>query len=98
MYTKHEVDVLIERKLKKAFKGRKKPKQELRTFEKMEVSGSEDSNQFLDNSDTSSKSDDSWSLVANEGWLDYIKHSRKKIEKHSEMFLTLDQCIKSNFN
>ena len=58
-YTKHEVNVLIENKLKKAFKGRKKRKQELRTFENMKVSGSEESYQSLDNSDTSSKSDDS---------------------------------------
>ena len=42
MYTK-QVNILIEKKLKKAIKGRKKRKQELRTFEKMEVSGSEDS-------------------------------------------------------
>ena len=42
MYTKHEMNVLINKKLKKAFKGRRKYKQELRTFEKMEVSGSKD--------------------------------------------------------
>ena len=58
-YTKHEVNVLIEKQLKKAFKERKKRKQELRTFEKMEVSGSEDSDQSLNNSDASRKSDDS---------------------------------------
>ena len=45
--------------LKKAFKGRKKRKQELHTFEKMEVSGSEDSDQSLDDSNAFSKSDDS---------------------------------------
>ena len=38
-YTKHKVNVLIEKKLKKAFKGRKKSRQELCSFEKMEVSG-----------------------------------------------------------
>ena len=53
------MNVLIEKKLKKAFKGRKKPKKELRTFKKMEVSGSEESDQTLDDSDASSKSDDS---------------------------------------
>ena len=58
-YTKHKVNVLIEKKLKKTFKGRKKRKQELRTFEKMEVSGSEESNQTLDDSNASSKSNDS---------------------------------------
>ena len=58
-YTKHKVNVLIEKMLKKAFKGRKKRKQELRSFEKMDVSGSEEYNQSLDNSDVSSKSDDS---------------------------------------
>ena len=58
-YIKHEVNVLIEKKLKKAFKGRKKrSKQELRTFEKMEVSESEESDQFRDDIDASSKSDD----------------------------------------
>ena len=50
-YTKHKVNVLIEKKLKKAFKGKKKRKQEPRTYEKMEVLGSEDSVQSLDNSD-----------------------------------------------
>ena len=85
-------------KLKKAFKGRKKRKQESRTFEKMEVSGSEDSYQSLNDSDTSSKSDDSWSLSSNEGYLDNIKHSRKKFKTHSETFLILDQCINSKFN
>ena len=57
--TKYKMNVLIEKKLKKPFKGRKKRKQELRTFKKMEVSGSEESGQSLDDSDTSSNSDDS---------------------------------------
>ena len=52
MYTSHSEHL----QGKKAFKGRKKHNQEIRTFEKMEVSGSEESNQSLDNSDTSSKS------------------------------------------
>ena len=59
MYTKHKVNVLIEKKLKKNFKARKKRKHKSRTFEKMEVLGSEESNQSLDNSDVFSKSDDS---------------------------------------
>ena len=58
MSTKHKVNVLIEKKIKKAFKGRKKRKQELRTFEKMDVAGSEESNQSLDDSDACSKNDD----------------------------------------
>ena len=58
-YTKHEVNVLIEKKLKTAFKGRKKHKQEIHAFEKMDISGSEESNQSLDDSDVSSKTDDS---------------------------------------
>ena len=58
-YTKHETNVQIEKMLKRAFKGRKKHKQELRTFEKMEVSGSEMVDQSLDDSDVSSTSDDS---------------------------------------
>ena len=53
------MNVLIEKKLKKVFKGKKKRKHELHTFEKMEVSGSEEFDQSLDNSDTSSKSDNS---------------------------------------
>ena len=73
------MNVLIEKKLKKAFKRRKKGKQELRTFEKIEVSGSEDSDQFLGDSDASSKNDDSWSLGSNESYLNNIKYSRKKI-------------------
>ena len=55
IYTKHEVSVIIEKKLKKAFKERKKRKQKLCTFEKMEVSGSEESDQSLDDSDASNK-------------------------------------------
>ena len=58
-YTKHKVNVLIEKKLKKAFKGRKKRKQELRTFAKMVVSGSEETDQIFDDSYASSESDDS---------------------------------------
>ena len=50
MYTKHEVNILIEKKRKEAFKGRKKRKQELRTFQKMEVLGSEESDQSLNDS------------------------------------------------
>ena len=80
------MNVLIENKLKKVFKGRKKCKQELRTFEKMEVSGSEESDQSLDNSDSSSKSDDSWSLGSNESYWDNIKYSRKWFKKYSEKF------------
>ena len=34
MYTKHEMTVLIEEKLKKAFKGKNECKQDLYTFEK----------------------------------------------------------------
>ena len=58
-YTKYEVNILIEKKLKKTFKGRKKRKQEPHTFVKVEVSGSDDSDQSLDDSDASSKSNDS---------------------------------------
>ena len=47
-YTKHKVNVLIEKELNKAFKGRKKCKQE------MEVSEYEESDQSLDDSDASS--------------------------------------------
>ena len=43
MYTKHEVNVPIERELKRSFKGKRKPKQELHTFEKMHLSGSKKS-------------------------------------------------------
>ena len=50
--------MLIEKKLKKAFKGRKKSTQELHTFEKMDVSESEESNQSVDDGNASSKSDD----------------------------------------
>ena len=59
MNTKQEVNVLIEKRPKRAFKGRKIRKQDLRTFEKMKVSGSEDSDQYLDDSNASSISDDS---------------------------------------
>ena len=59
MHTKYEVNILIDKQRKKAFKGRKKRKQELRTFEKMKFSGSEESDQSLYYSDESSKNDDS---------------------------------------
>ena len=45
------------KKLKKVFKEKKKRKQELHTFEKMDISGYEESDQSIDNSDTSSKID-----------------------------------------
>ena len=38
-YSKHEVNAFNEKKLKKTFKGKKKRKLELHTFEKMDVSG-----------------------------------------------------------
>ena len=89
MYTKHEVNILIEKKRKEAFKGRKKRKQELRTFQKMEVLGSEESDQSLN---------DSWSSGSNKGYLDNIQLSRMILKKNSKTFFTLDQCIYSNFN
>ena len=48
MYTTHEANFLIKKKLKKAFKGRKIYKQELHTFEKMDVSESEKCTQSYD--------------------------------------------------
>ena len=59
MYTKHEVNVFIKKRRKKACKGRKKRNQELRTLEKINISRSEESDQSLEDSDASSKSDDS---------------------------------------
>ena len=56
-YTKHEVNVLI--KLKKDFKGKKKHKQELHTFERIDVSESKESAQAIDVSNLPSKSNDS---------------------------------------
>ena len=53
------MNFLIEKKLKKAFKGEKKDKQDLCTFEKKDVSKSEESTQSLDNNDASSKRNDS---------------------------------------
>ena len=97
MYPKHDLNVLIEKKLKNFFKGRKKRKQELFTFEKMKDSGSEESNQSLKDSDTSSKSDDSWTLGSNKSYLDNIEQSKEKLKKHSKTFSTLDQCINSHF-
>ena len=44
------MNVLIEKKRKKAYKGRKKHKHELRDFEKMEFIVSEEFGQSLDNS------------------------------------------------
>ena len=43
----------------------------------MDVSGSEEFDQSLDDSDASSKSNDSWSLGSNESYLKNIKHIRK---------------------
>ena len=50
----------------------------------MEAPWSEESDQSLDDSDESSKSDDSWSLGSNEGYLDNIKQVekfKKKLKK-----------------
>ena len=49
----------------------------------MDVLGSEEPDQSLDDSDASSKSDDSWSLGSNECYLDNIKHGRKKKFKNA---------------
>ena len=57
IYSTHEVNELIKKKLKKAFKGKKKCKREL--CKKMDVSESKESAQSLDVSNASSKSDDS---------------------------------------
>ena len=43
----------------------------------MEISESEDSDQSLDNSDASKKSNDSWILGLNESYLDNFKYSTK---------------------
>ena len=83
---KHEVIVLIEKKLKKAFKGRKKRKQKLRTFAKMKVWGSEDSDQSLNDGNASGKSYGSWSLGSNEDYLDNIKYSRKNSKNTQNSF------------
>ena len=64
----------------------------------MEVAVFEESNQSLDDSNASTKSDDSWSLGSNEVYLNNIKHCRKKCKNHSWMFFTLDQSINSNFD
>ena len=77
MYNEHEVNILIVKKMKKAFKGSKKHKQELRTFEKIDVAESEEPTQSLDESDASSQSNASWSLGSNGIFLDNTKHSRK---------------------
>ena len=65
---------------KESFQQKEERKQELCTFEKMDVSGSEESNQSLDDSNASSKSDDSWNLGSNKSYLDNIKHSRNKFK------------------
>ena len=59
MYTKHEVNVLNEKKLKNTFKGKKRRKQELRIFQKSDISESKESKQFFNNNNASSKSNDS---------------------------------------
>ena len=78
MYTKHEETVLIEKKLKKAPKGTKKRRQEVRTCEKMDVSKSEESGQCLDDTNESNKSTDSCSKGSNVKDLSTLNHSRNK--------------------
>ena len=56
MCTKQKENILIKKKLKKAFKGKKSRKQELHTFE--DVSESKKSTQSLNDSATPSKRDD----------------------------------------
>ena len=58
LYTKHKVNVLIEKKLKLSRKGSNVSRNYV-PLEKMDISGSEESNHSLDDSDASSKSDDS---------------------------------------
>ena len=83
-------------KVKNAFKGTKKRKYKQGTFEKIDVSKSEESGQSFDDNDASNKSDDSWSSGSNKNYLSKTKYYRKKIKKNS--FLILDECIDANFN
>ena len=59
IYIKYKNNILIEKKLEKAFQGKKKRKQKLRTFEEMDNSGSNKVIQSLDDSDTSLESNNS---------------------------------------
>ena len=62
MFTSHKVNVLIKKTLEKSFKQKKGHKQELCTFEKMDVSESEQFGQSFDNINASIKSNGSWKL------------------------------------
>ena len=52
----------------------------------MDISGSAESDQSLDDNNASSKSDDSFSLGSNKSFLDNIKNCRKRLKKYSKKF------------
>ena len=52
----------------------------------MEVSGSEESDESLDDSDASSKSDESWSIGSNKAYFVNFTHSRKKKRLQRNVF------------
>ena len=81
---------MVQKEVKKAMKKKKKKRTEnLRAFEKMSVSDSDQ-----ESSDSSSSEDgEIWKIGS--GDLNNFKtnHSRKKLKQHKESFLNLDDCI-----
>ena len=93
-YTKHEVNALVEKNLKKAFKFRKKRKtHKLHEFENLEISDGEKSESVASasiSSSSDSSSNSKWRTGSDEIFsLDKTNHSRKKIKLHTENLLLL---------
>ena len=88
---------MVQKKVKKAMKKKKKKKKhtdELRAFEKMSVS---DSDQKSSDS-SSSKEGKIWKIGPGELFNLNNNCSRKKLKQYKESFFNLDDCIDASYN
>ena len=94
-YTKHEVDILLEKKMKKALWKRKKQHAEKwHSFENINVSDSDEESSKV----SSSEEVEVWKIGSDKNPILYNKLSSTKLKKPSKTFFNLDDCIHANYN
>ena len=94
-YSKYEVNIMVQKLVKKALKqNKRKSTEELREFETMSIS---DSDQESFNSSSSEEGEISKLGPGELYHLDNY-HSSKKSKQHTESFLNLDDCINDYYN
>ena len=89
------MNVLIEKKLKKVFKGKRNISRNYLPLRRWKF---QDLKILINPLTTAMHLVKARSLGSNEDYLDNIKHSRKKLKTYSEKFSTLDKYVNSNFN